>query len=152
MFSVEIKRGNLTESIHEIKSIVLGPKNKIIYSNGYDNDYIFPRSAIKIFQAIPLIQSGAFAYFNINEQQIALAASSHFGENKHIYYLKNWLKKINLSEKYLKCGIHNPLDIKSSNKLLLKGKKPTSIYNNCSGKHLGMITTSIFNKYTKQKI
>ena len=147
MFSVKVRRGNVIESIHGIKSIVLGPKNKIIYSNGYDNDYIFPRSAIKILQAVPLIQSGAFAYFNINEKQIALAASSHSGENNHIYYLKNWLKKINIGEKYLKCGIHNPLNIMSSNKLLLSGKKPTSIYNNCSGKHLSMITTSIFNTY-----
>ena len=148
MFSVKVRRGNVIESIHGIKSIVLGPKNKIIYSNGYDNDYIFPRSAIKIFQTIPLIQSGAFAYFDLNEKQIALASSSHSGEVSHIYYLKDWLKKINIGEKYLKCGVHNPLNIMSSNKLLLSGKKPTSIYNNCSGKHLSMITTSIFNKYS----
>ena len=148
MFSVKVKRGNVIESIHEIKSIVLGSKNKIIYSNGYDNDYIFPRSAIKIFQTIPLIQSGAFAYFDLNEKQIALASSSHSGEISHIYYLRDWLKKINIGEKYLKCGVHNPLNIMSSNKLLLSGKKPTSIYNNCSGKHLSMITTSIFNRYS----
>ena len=117
MFKVKIIRGNLIESLHEIKSIVLGLNSKIIYSNDYDDDFIFPRSAIKIFQAIPLIKSGAFEYYNINEKQIALAASSHFGEHKHIYYLKSWLEKINIGEKFLKCGIHNPLNFKSSNNL-----------------------------------
>ena len=63
-----------------------------------------------------------------------------------MYFLKNWMKKIKVNEKYLKCGILNPLNFNYSNKLLLKGIKPNELYNNCSGKHLGMISTSIYNK------
>ena len=147
MIKVEIIRGKQIESLHSIKCLVINSKNKIIYTTNNDNDLVFPRSAIKIFQAIPFILSGASDYFNTNEKQIALSSSSHFGEIRHINYLKDWLKKIKISENYLKCGIHNPSNQASANKLLLKGIKPTPIYNNCSGKHLGMISTAIYKDY-----
>ena len=118
-----------------------------MFSTNNDIDYVYPRSSIKILQAIPFISSGAVDYFKVNDKEIALSASSHGGEPKHIYFLKNWIKKININEKYLKCGVHNPLNLNYSNKLLLKGIKPNTIYNNCSGKHLGMISTSIHYKY-----
>jgi len=147
MIKVEIFRGNRVESIHNIKAIVINSKHKIIYTSNNDKDFTYPRSAIKLFQAIPLVLSGAADHFKINEKQITLAASSHSGETRHIIYLRNWLKKINIKENYLNCGVHNPLNLNSSNKLFLKGKKPTLIYNNCSGKHLGMITTVIYKKH-----
>ena len=147
MFKVNIYRGKFIESSHNIKALVINNKNKIIYSTKNNNDYIYPRSAIKIFQSIPFVLSGAPEYYKINTAQIALSASSHFGEKKHINYLKNWLNKIKVREKLLKCGVHNPLNLESSNKLLLKGKKPSEIHNNCSGKHLGMISTSKFKGY-----
>lgn len=144
MIKVEIIRGKQLESLHSIKCLVINSKNKIIYTTNNDNNLVFPRSAIKIFQAIPFILSGASDYFKINEKQIALSSSSHFGEIRHINYLKDWLKKIKISENYLKCGIHNPSNQASANNLLLKGIKPSPIHNNCSGKHLGMISTAIY--------
>ena len=41
-------------------------------------------SAIKIFQSIPLVLSGASEFYNLTDKQIALSSSSHFGEPKHI--------------------------------------------------------------------
>ena len=43
------------------------------------------------------------------------------------------------------CGIHNPIDLRSSNNLLLGGKTPTQLHNNCAGKHLGMISGCLAN-------
>ena len=60
--------------------------------------------------------------------------------------MNDWLKKIGISLNQLKCGIHNPLDEKSSNSLLLSGKAPTQLHNNCAGKHLGMISGCLANK------
>ena len=149
MIKVYILRANQIESIHKIKALVLNSNEKIIFSTGNNDDITYPRSAIKIFQAIPLIISGASEYYKLNDKQIALSSSSHFGEPNHIMHLKKWLKKINLKEKNLLCGIHNPLSLEYSNKLLLSQKTPTPIHNNCSGKHLGMLTTS---KYMNFKI
>jgi len=45
----------------------------------------------------------------------------------------------------LRCGTHNPIDEHSSNNLFLTGKRPTQLHNNCSGKHLGMISGCLAN-------
>ena len=60
--------------------------------------------------------------------------------------MKSWLKKTNLSTSHLQCGIHNPLDKKSAEKLFLSGKKPYQIHNNCAGKHLAMLSSCLVNK------
>ena len=140
-------RGQQIESIHETKCLIQNLHKKIIFSTDHNNDIIFPRSAIKIFQAIPLVSSGAINKFKLNSKQIALACSSHSGEFFHIKELSNWIKKIGIPITKLQCGIHNPLDLNSSNKLLLSGIKPNQLYNNCSGKHLGMLSGSIINNY-----
>ena len=140
-------RGKHSESHHEAKCIIKDLQKNIIFSTKHNNDLIFPRSAIKIFQAIPFASSGAINKFHLNSKQIALACSSHSGELFHIKELIKWVKKLGISIHKLQCGIHNPLNLNSSNRLLLSGTKPNQLYNNCSGKHLGMLSGSIANDY-----
>tara|TARA_B100002052_G_scaffold223769_1_gene205873 strand:+ start:154 stop:1146 length:993 start_codon:yes stop_codon:yes gene_type:complete len=141
------KRANLIESSHKIKIFLSNVNGKILFSSGHDDDFIYPRSSIKIFQAIPFIESKADNYFNLNSKKIALACSSHRGESYHIRELDNWIKKIKISKKILKCGIHNPLNIRASEKLLSSKKCANELHNNCSGKHLAMLTSCIINDY-----
>ena len=112
-----IYRGKILESSHEIKCFLGSINGKTIFSTNNENDIIYPRSSIKIFQGIPFSTSNAVKLYNLNKKQIALSCSSHCGENFHIKELKNWLEKINLSISDLKCGIHNPIHQKSSNNL-----------------------------------
>ena len=140
-------RNKNVESVHLAKCLIVNSLNEIIFTTNNDQDTIFPRSAIKLFQAIPFAKSGAIQKFNLNTKQISLSCSSHVGEDFHIKELLNWFKKLNISLESLRCGIHNPLDQNSSNKLLLSGNKPTQIHNNCAGKHLGMISSCIANNY-----
>ena len=140
-------RGKQPESRHEAKCIIKDLQKNIIFSTKHNNDLIFPRSAIKIFQAIPFVSAGAIKKFHLNSKQIALACSSHSGEHLHIKELVKWIDKLDISIHKLQCGIHNPLNLNSSNKLLLSGTKPNQLYNNCSGKHLGMLSGSIANHY-----
>ena len=142
-----VSRGEQLESHHESKCLIKDLQKNIIFSTKHNNDLIFPRSAIKIFQAIPFASSGAINRFHLNSKQIALACSSHSGELFHIKELIKWVNKLGISIHKLQCGIHNPLNLNSSNKLLLSGTKPNQLYNNCSGKHLGMLSGSIANDY-----
>ena len=142
-----ITRGKTLESLHEIKCFMSSLNGKKIFSTNNEKDVIYPRSSIKIFQGIPFSNSNAIKLYSLNKKQIALSCSSHCGENFHIRELKNWLKKVNLKISDLKCGIHNPIHQESSNKLYLSGKQPNQIYNNCAGKHLGMLTSCIANNF-----
>ncbi len=142
-----ISRGRVLESKHSIKCLIGSVGGKIIFSTNNEKDTIYPRSSIKIFQGIPFSTSNATRLFNLNNKQIALSCSSHCGENFHIKELKDWIAKVNLKISDLKCGVHNPIHQVSSDKLYLSGKRPSQIYNNCSGKHLAMLTSCIVNNF-----
>ena len=111
---------------------------KTLISSGNESDFIYPRSSIKIFQGIPFVNSKAIEFYKLNKKQIALSCSSHCGENFHILELKKWLKKTKLKTFNLKCGIHNPIDKQSSEKLFMSRIKPYQLHNNCAGKHLAL--------------
>ena len=143
-----IYRGNLIESLHEVKCYIGSLTGEKIFSTNNEKDLIYPRSSIKIFQAIAFSESNSINLYNLNKKQIALSCSSHCGENFHIKELLAWLKKINLSASDLKCGIHNPLHKISSEKLFLSGQKPYQLHNNCAGKHLAMLTSCLANNFT----
>ncbi|MDC3132095.1 asparaginase [Pelagibacteraceae bacterium] len=140
-------RSNIAESSHKIKILITKSNGKILYSTNNDNDLIYPRSSIKIFQAIPFIQSKAVEKFRLNSKIISLSCSSHRGEKFHINELSKWLNKINISEKVLKCGVHYPLNESAKQSVLRSNKKINQIYNNCAGKHLAMITSCLKNNY-----
>ena len=141
-----IQRGNLTESIHEAKCLVKDSKYNILLSTKNDQNLVYPRSAIKIFQAVPFIVSKAHKKLGLNKKKIAISCASHCGEPQHLAILSSWINKIKLPIESLKCGIHNPINIVSSNNLLLSGNIPSQLHNNCAGKHLAMISGCIANK------
>ncbi len=144
----KIYRGDLIESFHEIKCYIGSVKGEKIFSTNNEKDLIYPRSSIKIFQGIPFYLSNAIELYGLNKKQTALACSSHCGEVFHVKELKKWLRKTNLKVSDLKCGIHNPLHKKSSEEIFLSGNMPTQIYNNCSGKHLAMLTSCKANNFS----
>ena len=142
---VDFIRGKKVESTHQVKALVTNIDGKILLSTNNDNEFFFPRSSIKIFQAIPFAMSNAIKNYNLNNKHIALACASHKGEKFHIKELKKWISKINIKTKNLQCGIHAPLDKNASEKIIYSGKQFNELHNNCAGKHLGMLTSCLVN-------
>ena len=142
---VDFVRGKSVESTHQVKALVTNVDGKILLSTNNDNEYFFPRSSIKIFQAIPFAMSNAIKNYKLNNKHIALACASHKGEKFHIKELTKWISKINLKTKNLQCGIHAPLDKRASEKIIYSRKKINELHNNCAGKHLGMLTSCLVN-------
>ena len=142
---VDFVRGKKVESTHQVKALVTTVDGKVLLSTNNDNEYFFPRSSIKIFQAIPFAMSNAIKNYKLNNKHIALACASHKGEKFHIKELKKWISKINIKTKNLQCGIHAPLDKNASEKIIYSRKKFNELHNNCAGKHLGMLTSCLVN-------
>ena len=88
-----ITRGNLIESTHKSKCVIKNYNYKTVFSTKNNKDLVYPRSAIKILQAIPFIQSQAKNKYDLSQKQIAICCSSHCGEEEHINVLKEWIKK-----------------------------------------------------------
>tara|TARA_A100001015_G_scaffold304976_1_gene396978 strand:- start:851 stop:1828 length:978 start_codon:yes stop_codon:yes gene_type:complete len=145
---VDFIRGKRIESTHNAKALVTNVDGRILLSTNNDNDFFFPRSSIKIFQAIPFVMSDAVKKYKLNGKHIALACASHKGEEFHISELKKWISKIKLKTKDLQCGIHGPLDKTASEKIIYSREAFNELHNNCAGKHLAMLTSCLFNNHS----
>jgi L-asparaginase II len=135
----EVCRGPLVESIHHGAFVVMDRAQKIIAQAGDIHRPVFPRSAIKAFQCLPLLESGGAAAFSLTDEDIALCCSSHNGEAAHVRIAASILGKCSCGEEHYECGAHWPTAREASNALLLAQQRPRAIHNNCSGKHAGMI-------------
>ena len=65
-----ITRGNLIESTHKSKCVIKNYNYKTVFSTKNNKDLVYPRSAIKILQAIPFIQSQAKNKYDLSQKQI----------------------------------------------------------------------------------
>lgn len=101
------------------------------------------RSSGKPFQAVPLLTSGAAERFQMTEAELAIACGSHSGEDLHVETVAGMLSKIGLGEDALKCGVHEPFDRVTAERLRARGETPSVLRNNCSGKHTGMLALSL---------
>lgn len=135
----EVLRGSLVESRHRGAFIVCDASGKILVSMGETSADVYPRSAIKAFQALPVLQSGAADRFGLTPEEIALCCSSHDGEPDHVRVARSILAKAGNSEADLECGAHWPSNGDAMRALAAAGEKPQAIHNNCSGKHAGML-------------
>jgi L-asparaginase II len=81
---VEVLRGPLLESRHRGAVAVAEANGKIVFAAGDIEAPVFPRSAIKAFQALPPVESGAADRFGFGDEELALACASHSGEPGHV--------------------------------------------------------------------
>jgi L-asparaginase II len=135
----EVTRGGIVESRHRGAFVVCDVNGKIMRSAGDIQSPVFPRSAIKAFQCVPLIESGGADRFGLNDEEIALCCSSHNGEADHVRVAASILAKAGQVEAHYECGAHWPHERKDVIALASKGEEPRAIHNNCSGKHAGML-------------
>jgi L-asparaginase II len=139
---VEATRGSLVESRHRGSVAVSDPDGKLLLSLGDVDAAVFPRSAVKALQALPLIESGAADKYGLTDAEIALACSSHSGAPIHVETASGMLAKAGRDSADLECGVHWPLDADAARALAASGGAASALHNNCSGKHAGFICLS----------
>ena len=137
---VEITRGPLIESVHRGAIAVSDAKGRLRMAIGDVQRAIFPRSALKPIQAVPLIESGAAEKFALSDEEIALACASHSGEPQHTQPIAAWQERIGCTVADLACGPHRPMHEGTATAMIRSGEKWTPLHNNCSGKHTGFMT------------
>jgi L-asparaginase II len=143
---IEITRGPLMESHHRGAYAVIDDEGNVVTRAGDIDRLIYPRSALKLLQALPLIESGAADHWRLSETELALACASHNGEKKHVNTVLNWLQRAGLSEGYLRCGSQPPTSREARTQLIIDNVKPGPVHHNCSGKHTGFLTTAAYLK------
>jgi L-asparaginase II len=140
---VEVRRGSIVESRHRGHVAAVDGDGTLVVTLGEPETVTYLRSSAKAFQAVPLLTSGAADRFGLTDLELAVACGSHSGEDIHAETVAGMLKKIGLDENFLKCGIHEPFDRATAERLRERGERPGILRNNCSGKHTGMLAVSL---------
>jgi L-asparaginase II len=120
---VAVRRGTFVESVHEVHGVAVRD-GELAVSFGAPSLTASLRSAAKPLQALPL----ARAFPELGQEELAIAAASHLGTERHVEAVRKLLAATGGSEEELDCGIQ-------------EGRPPQPIYDNCSGKHAGMLAT-----------
>lgn len=136
---VEVTRGTRVESRHRGAVAVVDPRGKKVLAIGDISEPVYPRSAVKAIQALPLVESGAADTFGFRARELALSQASHSGEPQHVAGVSAMLSAVGLDETALECGTHAPTHSGSAAELVRRGKPPGPLHNNCSGKHANFL-------------
>ena len=131
-------RGNEGESVH-LALAVVAPRDSEMVLYGKHDIGAFLRSLAKPFQTLALMRAGIDQEFDLSDLELAVISASHAGEPVHRQVVDGLLERGGLSVSDLKCGTHPPLSRDEQHRMLRAGKAADARYNNCSGKHAGML-------------
>ena len=136
---VEALRGGVTESLHRGALAIVDADGHLHSALGDITRPVFPRSAVKVLQALPLVASGAADALALSDEELALACASHGGEPRHAAGSAAMLAKAGVDASALECGAHWPYNDAAMKALARAGQEPSALHNNCSGKHAGFV-------------
>jgi len=136
---VEVTRGDTVESRHFGHAAVVDAAGRVLFAVGDAEHPTFPRSALKPLQALAGVARGTAERFAFSDPELAVTCASHAAEPRHREAVARLLARIGATEDDLHCGPHDVPHVPSRDELIRAGREPTRIYNNCSGKHTGML-------------
>jgi L-asparaginase II len=136
---VQLLRGSHIEAQHRGVALVL-EAGKPIVEIGDASQEIVPRSLIKPILATAIVASGTASALSLSPAELALAASSHFGQAQHLDVLSAWCARIGVDLQDIKCGPHKPFDEATAEELIRRREAANVLHNNNSGKHLGAVS------------
>ncbi len=118
---VEVRRNGAVEARHRVHAVAVRDGG-IVAVAGDETLTCFMRSSSKPLQALPLVRARA----DLDSRDIAIASASHRATREQIAAARALLAKAPADEAELELGLQ-------------EGRPPERIFNNCSGKHAGML-------------
>jgi L-asparaginase II len=132
-------RGSIAESRHRVQVAVCDAGGRCVAASDAPEMVTTLRSAAKPFQLLPLVERGHADRWGLSEEHLAVMAASHTGSPTHLRVVREILDRLELSDRDLACGYHDPLDPESLAYVRAHPEARSPLYNNCSGKHAGML-------------
>ena len=118
---VTVVRAGVREALHDVHAIAV-QDGAVVATAGDPGLIAFFRSSAKPFQALPLVR----AQEGLEDAEIAITCASHQAEPAQLEAVRSVLRKAAASEDNLECRFE-------------EGREAQRIYNECSGKHAGML-------------
>jgi L-asparaginase II len=134
-------RNGVVETMHHGVAIALGVDGEVVASLGDPSVTIYPRSALKPFQTAAMLSLG----LDLPDRLVALATASHAGARLHLDGVVEILSSVGLGLEALGNTPDRPLDPTEREASIVAGRSPSSLQQNCSGKHAAMLVTCRIN-------
>ncbi|MFN9620867.1 MAG: asparaginase [Synechococcaceae cyanobacterium] len=122
---VRLLREGILESRHRVHAVVCDQRGRVLMRAGDPQQLSFVRSALKPFQAMVFVSSGAAEWVNGGDRALAIACASHAGSPMHAREAFRILWGADLEASQLQCPVP------------AGGSSP--LEHNCSGKHAAFL-------------
>ncbi|MDO8105742.1 asparaginase [Isoptericola sp. b441] len=129
-----VDRDGLPESRHLGAAALVDADGRLIESHGDMAAAVYPRSALKPFQAEVSLAAGA----PLEPVQRVLACASHAGTDEHVAVVSHVLRDAGLDEGALGCPVAAPLDPTTAARV-----ETSRLRMNCSGKHAAFLSACV---------
>ncbi len=146
-----VVRSGVIESRHLGHAVLVDPDGRIVTSVGNTTTPLFPRSAIKPWQAAACRRAGAmFGGAPLDGEALAIAAGSHVATARHLDLVASMLADADLTEDDLQCPAATPADPDTAAEHARSDDGPTRLAYNCSGKHAAMLLACRANDWPRE--
>jgi L-asparaginase II len=132
-------RNGAVESVHSAAGVAVRADGSVAAFVGDPDVLTYPRSSNKPFQALAMLQAG----LDVPDDLLALVCASHSGCAEHLDGVGRLLGLAGLSTADLANTPDLPLNQRAAEEILRSGGGRESRYQNCSGKHSGMLATCV---------
>ncbi|KAI4925541.1 hypothetical protein J4E85_007420 [Alternaria conjuncta] len=136
-------RGGIVENRHNVHAAIVDASGKLLCTIGDYQRMTLARSSTKPIQTLAILETGAAEIFDYDDADVALMCASHSSEPRHIERAQAMLEKTGEKEEILTCGGHPAQNAAVNRAWIKEDFTPTAIYNNCSGKHVGMVAGAV---------
>jgi L-asparaginase II len=140
---VLVWRGAIPEARHRLQAAVADVTGRLQAGTEQADLLTTFRSAAKPFQLLPLVERGHADRWRWSDEQLAVMSASHTGSRAHVELVSGILDRLGLTDRHLACGFHEPVDPGSLAHLRGHPEERSALYNNCSGKHAGMLCLAL---------
>ncbi|MCW2634243.1 MAG: L-asparaginase [Blastococcus sp.] len=137
---VEVWRSGFLESVHRGSLVVLDVSGAVRFAAGAVDRPTLPRSSNKPVQATALLAAG---WTPNSGEELAIAAGSHNGEDRHRETAAAMLAAAGLGPDDLGCPPALPQHEPTRAGWLAAGRAPERLAMNCSGKHSAMLAACV---------
>jgi len=134
-------RSGLEESVHHGAGVAIGPDGTTLATLGDPDLVVYPRSCLKPMQAHAMGGIG----LELADEQLAVACASHDGSVTHLDAVRSILARYDLAESDLANTAARPYGAAARVEARAAGVEPSSLQQNCSGKHAAMLATCRIN-------
>ena len=139
----ELTRNGTPESRHRGWVAVARGDGTLVAHAGDPEELTFPRSAMKPFQAVAVVESGAADRFAFSDEELAICCGSHHGERRHRETVAGILAKIGQPATALLGAIDPPYNAERERLAEAGDEVAQRLAQNCSGKHAGMLAACV---------